>query len=106
MSKEIILKIKETEAEAQKIRTDAANEAAQRIKRAEEEGRKLCDKAERDAERINREKLKVAAGRADDVIDGVRESAEEEARAARETAEFNVREAVRLIIAGVYEQCQ
>mgnify|MGYP003499051897 CR=1 FL=1 len=41
LSKEIILKIKEAEAEAQKIRSDAAAEAAERIRRAELEGKKL-----------------------------------------------------------------
>ena len=106
MSKEIILKIKETEAMAQKIRSDAAAEAAQRIKKAEADGKKLCDKAEADADRINREKLKVASARADGVIENTRADAQNEANAERERAEFNIREAVRLIIAGVYEQCQ
>ena len=106
MSKEIILKIKETEAMAQKIRSDAAAEAAERIKKAEADGKRLCEKAEADAERTNREKLKTASQRADGVIENARANATDEANAVRESAEFNVREAVRLIIAGVYEQCQ
>ena len=106
MSKEIILKIKEAEAEAQKIRSDAANKAAERVRNAELEGKKLCDRAEANAAKINREKLGITAERADDLIARAKESAQEEADALRESAEFNLREAVRLIVAGVYEQCQ
>jgi vacuolar-type H+-ATPase subunit H len=106
LSKEIILKIKETEATAQKIRSDAAAEAAERIKKAEADGKKLCERAEADAERINRDKLKIAAQRADGVVENAKTNATDEANEARESAEFNIREAVRLIIAGVYEQCQ
>jgi vacuolar-type H+-ATPase subunit H len=106
LSKEIILKIKEAEAEAQKIRSDAAAEAAQRIRRAELEGKKLCDKAEADAARVNREKLGITAERADELVARAKEDASKEAEELRESAEFNLREAVRLIVAGVYEQCQ
>ena len=106
MSKEIILKIKEAEAEAQKIRNDAADEAAARIRRAEIEGKKRCDKAEAEAAAINREKLNITSDRANELLKRAKDSAEAEAVALRESAEFNLREAVRFIIAGVEEQCQ
>lgn len=106
LSKEIILKIKEAEAEAQKIRSDASDEAAARIRRAESEGKRLCDKAEESAARANREKLNVTSERADDLLNKAKENAAAEAEALRESAEFNLREAVRFIIAGVQEQCQ
>ena len=106
MSKEIILKIKEAEAEAQKIRSDAADEAAARIRRAEAEGKKLCDKAGVDAAAINREKLNITSDRADELLKRAKESAETDAEALKMSAEFNLREAVRFIIAGVEEQCQ
>ncbi|MBQ7376341.1 MAG: hypothetical protein IJW52_05620 [Clostridia bacterium] len=106
MSKEIILKIKEAEAEAQKIRNDASAEAVERVRRAEAEGRKLCEKAEADAAKVNREKLAITAERADDLVGRAKEDAQKEAEELRESAEFNLREAVRLIVAGVYEQCQ
>ena len=106
MSKEIILKIKEAEAEAQRIKEEASHEAAQRVRRAQSEGKALCENAQSQAEKINRSKLGVASERADEVLRGARNSALEEAQSAREAAEFNIREAVRLIIAGVYEQCQ
>lgn len=106
MSKEIILRIKEAEAEAQKIRNDAADEAAARIRRAEIEGKKRCDKAEAEAAAINREKLNITSDRANELLKRAKDSAEAEAVALRESAEFNLREAVRFIIAGVEEQCQ
>jgi vacuolar-type H+-ATPase subunit H len=106
LSKEIILKIKEIEAQAQKIRSDAAEEAAARVKRAEIDGKKLCEKAEADAAKVNREKLAITAERADDLVSRAKENVQKEAEALRESAEFNLREAVRLIVAGVYEQCQ
>lgn len=106
MSKEIILKIKEAEAEAQKIRSDAADEAAARIRRAETEGKRRCDKAEADAAAINREKLNITSGRADELLRSAKESADAEVAAFKASAEFNLREAVRFIISGVEEQCQ
>lgn len=106
MSKEIIIKIKEAEAEAQKIRSDAADEAAARIRRAETEGKRKCDRAEAEAARVNREKLGITADRADELLRRAKEAADADAEALRESAEFNLREAVRFIIAGVQEQCQ
>ena len=106
LSKEIILKIKEAESEAAQIRGNAANEAAARVRQAHADGKALCERAEAEAAKVNREKLRRASSRADSAIETARESAEAEAQKAKETAEFNIREAVRLIIAGVYEQCQ
>jgi vacuolar-type H+-ATPase subunit H len=106
LSKEIILKIKEAEAEAQKIRSDAADEAAARIRRAEIEGKRRCDKAEADAAAINREKLNITADRADELLKRAKVAANTEVSAFKVSAEFNLREAVRFIIAGVEEQCQ
>ena len=106
LSKEIILKIKEAEAEAQKIRSDASDEAAARIRRAESEGKRLCDKAEDNAARANREKLNITSDRAEELLKKAKADADADAEALKESAEFNLREAVRFIIAGVQEQCQ
>lgn len=106
MSKEIILKIKDAEAEAVRIRNDASEEAAARIRRAETEGKRLCDRAEADAAKVNREKLNITAQRAEELLKRAKESSDAEAQALREEAEFNLREAVRFIIAGVQKQCQ
>ena len=106
MSKEIILKIKEAEAEAQKIKEEASAEAAERVRRAQTEGKAMYDRTQDEVERLNRSKLDIASERADTVLANARNAALDDAQKAREAAEFNIREAVRLIISGVYEQCQ
>lgn len=106
MSKELILKIKEAEAQAERIRAEAQEEAKARVRKAEEDGKKFCENAETRANKENKQKLSVARERANGVLDKAREDAAAEAAAMREAAEFNMREAVRLIIAGVNEQCQ
>jgi vacuolar-type H+-ATPase subunit H len=106
LSKEIIVKIKEAEAQAQEIRSSAEDEAKARIRRAQTEGRALCDKTEARVSAANREKLKVAEERAEEVLNKTLGESEDEAQKMREEAEFNMREAIRAIIAGVKEQCQ
>ena len=106
MSKEIIQKIREAEADARKIKSDGYEEAKARIRRAEAEGKRHCEKAESDAARTNDEKLAIAKERADSALAAAQQSAYDEAQAMRSSADFNMREAVRLIIAGVNEQCQ
>ena len=106
MSKEIIIKIQQTEAEAQKIRLDATEEAKARVKRAEAESRQAFERAEAKAHKQNKDKLRIAKERADEVMQNAQTEADAEAQAMREAAEFNMREAVRAIIAGVREQCQ
>lgn len=106
MSKEIILKIRQVESEAQKIRDDAAEQAAAKLRKAEIDGKMLCDRAENETSKTNREKLLITAHRADEHIERAKNAAAEEADKIRAEAEFNLREAVRFIIAGVHEQCQ
>ena len=106
LSKETISKIKETEAQARRIRTDAEEEAKARVRRAEADGQRSFERAEEQAIKQNKEKLRIAKARADEVMKKAEESAQTDADAMREAAEFNMREAVRAIIAGVREQCQ
>lgn len=106
MSKEIVNKIREAEAEAQKIRADALEEAKARVKNAEDQGKKLCENAQARAEKENKEKIAVARTRSDELLAKTREEAFAEVGSMREAAEFNMREAVRFIISGVNEQCQ
>ena len=106
MSKEIVQKIRDAEAQAHKIRSDAQEEAKARVRRAELDGKKLCERVENDIARKNKEKLSIAQGRADTALQKARDMAQADAEAMRDAAEFNMREAVRLIIAGVKEQCQ
>ncbi len=106
MSREIIEKIRQAEAQAQRIRSDAQEEAKTRIRTAEAEAKKLCQRAEEQAQRQNREKLDIAKIRAEEVLQNAEKDALLEAKSMEKTADFNMREAVRTIIAGVKEQCQ
>ena len=106
MSKDIVNKIKEAEAQAQKIKADALEEAKARVKNAEEQGKRLCENAQARAEKENKEKISVARNRSDELLAKTREDALAEVGAMREAAEFNMREAVRFIISGVNEECQ
>ncbi len=106
MSKETVAKIRDAEAQAEKIRNDAAAEAKAKIQKAHTDGKKLCERAEADAARENAKKLAITQQKADELLNSVRAESAESASAKREEAEFNMREAVRYIISGVDEQCQ
>lgn len=106
MSKEAIIKIKEVEAEAQKIRADAEAQAKAKIRRAEADGKLLCDGTEADAARINAERLRLTRERAEELVSESLKSAEEQAHELELSCAPYMDEAVRLIVEGVFEQCQ
>ena len=106
MSKEIITKIKEVEAEAAQIKNAARDEARARVLKAESEGKKLYETTQRQAQELNAKRLELTREKADELMQGVREDALAEAAKMRDEAQFNMREAIRFIILGVNEQCQ
>ena len=106
MSKEAILKIKRAEAEADKIRTDAAETAKDMVRRAEAEGKRLCEKTEADALRINQEKLRATEEKIDMLLEEKRAQTEKEMREKVFSAELNMREAIKTIVGEVMDQCQ
>ena len=106
LSKEVVLKIKEVEAEAEKIRSDAVNEAKRRVQQAELEGKKLLEKANADSDKLNAQRLALTRQKSDELVNGVKNRAAEDAERMRDAAEFNMREAIRFIISGVKQQCQ
>ena len=106
MSKEIIEKIKEAEAEANLIKNSAREEARVRVQTAQTEGKRMYEVAQRQTQELNSQRLKLTQEKADELIDDVRKNALDEAQKMREQAEFNMREAIRFIMAGVKEQCQ
>lgn len=106
MSKEIINKIKEVEAEAAQIKTAAREDARARIQCAETEGKRLYETSQREAQALNAKRIELTREKADELAQSVRRNADEEAQKMREAAQFNMREAIRFIIAGVNEQCQ
>ena len=106
MSKEIINKIKEVEAEATQIKNAARDEARARVLKAEAEGKKLYESSVRQAHELNAKRLELTREKADELMQSIRDEALAEAATMRDDAQFNMREAIRFIILGVNEQCQ
>ena len=106
MSKEIIAKIRETEEEAAKIRKNGSERAKEILRLAEAEGARLCETAERDRGAENREKLELTQRRADELLQETRAEAQKEEEILREKSSDRMRDAVRMIIGGLFEKCQ
>ena len=106
MSKDAIRKIRAAEAEADKIRADASEEAKNRVKRAENDGCKLCEAAEKEALRVNNEKLDAIREKVDQKLNEQKAAADRSVRELNLAAEFNMREAVKMIVGEVMDKCQ
>ena len=106
MSKEIIAKIRETEEEAAKIRKNGSERAKEILRLAEAEGARLCEEAERDRGAENREKLELTQRKADELLQETRAEAQKEEEILREKSSDRMRDAVRMIIGGLFEKCQ
>lgn len=106
MAKDILIKIREAEAQAQKIREDGALEAKKRLNDAEAAGKRLCEQTELRANAENAEKLKLMRDKAQEMTEKHRSAAISEAKDVISAADHNMREAVRLIVGGVMDKCQ
>ena len=106
MSKEAIRKITDAEAQAEKICADANILAKKRIENAEAEGKKLCEIAEKDALRENGEKLDLIRKKVDEKLAEQKNAAERRVRELYTAAEFNMRDAVKVIVGEVMDKCQ
>ncbi len=106
LSGDIILKIREAEAEAEKIREAARAEARDRIKDTETRGKKFCAETEARATAENEKKLELIRNKADEMINNNREAAREDSKEATASASLRLRESIRYIIGGVMEECQ
>ena len=91
---------------ADTIRQNASDEAKRRIRQAEENGKRLCDLAEAEARAKNADKLQKMQEQADKMLAHNRTLAEQTARSESAAAEFRMRDAIKLILGGVNEQCQ
>ena len=106
MSKEIVSKIREVEAQAEQIIKEAGDEAKRRVQAAELEGKQRLDRETRRIEKLNADRIEATKNKSSELMKEVRDTATEEASKMRDEAEFNMREAIRLIISGVEQQCQ
>ncbi len=106
MSKQAILKIKEAEAEAQRMRSDAQTEAKRRVREAEAEAKKLLADTEAEARSVNKERLRLTAERAEELIaEGAKNAVADAADVAKACEPF-MENAVKVIVEGVFEQCR
>ena len=106
LSKDAIRKIREAEAEAAEIRARGAERAKEILRAAEEKGARLCAEAEEQAVRENRQKLDLTRQKAEELLEKTREEARTEAAEIRQAGEDRTRDAVRMIVGGLYELCQ
>ena len=106
LSKEAIRKIKAAEAEADKIRADAVELAKEKIRKAEADGKMLCERTEEEALRENKKKLDAIAEKVDEKLSEQKNAADRRVRELYTTAEFNMREAVKAIVGEVMDKCQ
>ena len=106
MAKESIKKICDAEQKAAAIIENAEQNAAEMIASAEQSGRAYLEKATADCERENREKLALVRAKTDELLQSSREEAELSAKELKKIAQPRVRNAVKLIVQGIFEQCQ
>ena len=106
MAKESIKKIRDAEQKAAEIIENAEQKAAEMIAAAEQKGRSHLEKATADRERENREKLALVRAKTDEMLNDSRIRAEESAMELKKIAQPRVRNAVKLIVQGIFEQCQ
>ena len=106
MSKEIVAKIREVEAQAEKIKKDAGEEAKRRVQTAEIEGKQSFEREVHKIESLNAERIEATKNKSSELMQDIRDNAVSDAEKMRDEAEFNMREAIRFIVSGVTQQCQ
>lgn len=106
MSKEAIMRVREAEAQAAAIRAEAEAQAAARI----EQNEKLCaergERAIAATDEALKAKLAAVRQRADALIEQSRAEAQEDVAAMETEARARMREAVKLIVWEMFDQCQ
>ena len=106
MSKEIVSKIRDVEAQAEKIKREAGEEAKRRVQQAELESKQRFNKEVQKIEMLNAQRIEATKNKSSELMQSVKDDATAAANKMREEAEFNLREAIRFIISGVKQQCQ
>ena len=106
MSREAILKIKETEAEAARILEDARDRARQMKANTEAEGQKLCRETEEEITQTLSGMLEQIRTKTEEHAARVREATLEEATAVAATAKLNRKSAEKIVIRGLDAKCR
>ena len=106
LSKDAILRVREAEAEAVAIRARAEREAAIRIETAEKRSAVAAEAAIAAADAALKDELARVKVKADELIEESRREAEEDVVAMEASAREHMREAVKLIVWEMYDECQ
>ncbi len=106
MSKEAVLKIRETEAEAKRIVSDANAQARKMIAEAEEEAKHNCDTCEKVTKAEFAQTLKEVRTGAEMLVEKNRAEADAEALKMVRIANANMETAANLIARRLVAECQ
>ena len=106
MSRESILKIRETEQTAEQIVSDARARAQEIVAAAETEGRERCERVERETAAELSEMLGKIRERTLLLAERTEEESAEETAALRERVALRRRIAEKIIIMGVERKCR
>ena len=101
MSKEAIRQIKETEAQAEQIRLDAAAQARKMIAEAEAQADELRSNVKDDAQKALASDLSAMRKKSEDLTEKNRSAAKDDAQLLSQAAIENMKDAVALIISDV-----
>ena len=106
MSRESILKLKDAEAQAERIVEDAKRKAAAMIENAEKSGRALCALAEENAVKEAEGAMETIRERTAEASERVSADAHEEVEAMRKEAFLRKRSAEKIVIRGLMSKCR
>jgi vacuolar-type H+-ATPase subunit H len=106
MSKETFFKIREAEAEAERILSEAAAEAERMVAEAEQNGRRLLEETERRVTAELEEMNQKLRQRAEEHTQRALEEGKEEANALSEAVRLTRRSAEKIIIREVEAKCR
>ena len=106
MSRESILKIKETEQRAEQLVESAKARARAMVEEAEREGRALCAETERSVSAENAALMEQLRERTAQTVAHADEEARKEADAMRKEAFLNKRGAEKIVIRGLMSKCR
>ena len=106
MSRDSVLKIKETEQKAERIVEDARARARAMIEAAEADGRALCERTEAEARAHDAALKETLYARTAETVSKANEEARAEAEAIRKNSFLNKRSAEKIVIRGLMSKCR
>jgi vacuolar-type H+-ATPase subunit H len=106
MSRDSILKIRETEQKAEQLVEDARARARAMVEAAERDGRALCERTEQELLAQNLEMRAELRERTEQAAANAAEEARKEAEQIRKDSFLNKRSAEKIVIRGLMSKCR